>query len=119
MALPVLLFSSMIASYFLPHMKSVSGNSSVLMRPSSRPVLPRTGVVCGLSDEVPVRLSWATINVEAFCEVITSLDGVYWVFMSDGESHVKCSLRGYSEERQHVLVSGGAVAQRDFTLNPI
>ena len=99
--------------------KFTTMDSSIGFILSTRLLNKITGVVRGLSDMVPVRLSWATITVEAFSEVTTTLDGVYWVFMPDGESYVKCSLRGYSEERQYVIVSGGAVAQRDFTLNPI
>jgi hypothetical protein len=86
----------------------------------STPLLNKiTGMVYGLSDMIPVRLSWATITVEAFSEVTVTLDGVYWVFMPDGVSYVKCSLRGYDEQRQYVVLSGGAVAQLDFVLNPV
>lgn len=78
------------------------------------------GVVKGLRDMIPVRLSWATIEVRDLGEVSMSMDGSYWVFMPDGSSQVYCSLLGYvtASTPSAIEARGGAEIQLDFTLQP-
>jgi len=77
------------------------------------------GVVKGMSEDLSLRLSWATISVVDLGEASMSLDGTYWVFMPDGRSRVSCSLVGYiTASTSTIELSGGAEMELNFTLDP-
>ena len=78
------------------------------------------GVVYGLSEGVPLRLSWATIDVSELGEASISLDGTYWVFVPEGRSLVYYSLVGYTTAwtPSRITVPSGAEVELDFTLSP-
>ncbi len=78
------------------------------------------GVVKGLRDMVPVRLSWAMIDVRDLGEVSMSMDGSYWVFAPDGRSLVYCTLVDHvtASTPSTIEMHDGAEIQLDFTLEP-
>jgi len=76
------------------------------------------GVVKGMSEELSLRLSWATISVVDLGEASMALDGTYWVFVPDGRSRVSCSLVGYiTASTSTIEMTGGMEMEINFTLD--